>query len=70
MGASEQVLGTHEFADITGVFFMPEKLHTCSAQSAPFIDHATRATPVSAKWVPSLDERRALRVQKQEADPV
>ena len=64
MFSSEQVLETHEFADITGVFFMPEKLHTCSAQGAPFIDHATRATPVSALWVSSLDERRTLRVQE------
>lgn len=65
MDTSEQVLETHESADIAGVFFMPEQSHTCSAQGAPFIDHAMRVTPVSAKWVSSLDERRTLRAQEQ-----
>ena len=64
MFSSEQVLETHGIADTTGVFCCPQKLHTCSAQSAPFIDHAMRVTPVLAPWVSSLDERRALRVQE------
>jgi hypothetical protein len=70
MFSSEQVLETHVIADTTGVFCCPRQLHTCSAQGAPFIDHAMRVTPVLATWVSSLDERRTLRVQKQEADPM
>ncbi len=62
---SEQVLETHGIADTTGVFLCPKQLHTCSAQGAPFIDHAMRVTPVLAPWVSSLDERRTLRVQEQ-----
>ncbi len=63
MFSSEQVLETHGIANATGVFCCPKQLHTCSAQGAPFIDHAAWATPVLASWVSSLDERRTLRVQ-------
>ncbi len=70
MFSSEQVLGTHEVADLTGVFFMPadncipvrRKVRRSSIMLRGF-------TPVSASWVPSLDERRTLRVQKQEMHP-
>lgn len=47
MGASEQVLGTHSVANVRGVFFYAQQLHTCSAQGAPFIDHAMRHARVS-----------------------
>jgi len=62
MGCSEQVLGTHEFANVTGVFFMP---NNC----IPVRRKVRRSsimlcgTPALATWVPSLDERRTLRVR-------
>lgn len=65
MGASEQVLETHVFANVTGAFFMPA--NNCipvrrKARRSSF--YATRVTPVLANWVSSHDERRALRVQE------
>jgi 5-methylcytosine-specific restriction endonuclease McrA len=65
MVTSEQVLETHEFANITGVFFMPA--NNCipvrrKVRCSSF--HAMRATPVLAKWVSSHDEQRTLRVQE------
>ena len=68
MSSSEQVLETHGIATTTGVFCCPKK-HTCSAQSAPSIDHAATANACVATWVSSLDERRTLRVPKQEMHP-
>jgi hypothetical protein len=69
MGASEQVLGTHSIANARGVFFMP---NNC----IPVRRKVRRSsimlcgTPALANWVPSLDERRTLRVQQQEAGPM
>lgn len=63
MGDSEQVLGTHSIANVRGVFFMP---NNCK----PVRRKVRRSsimlcgTSVLANWVPSLDERRTLRVQE------
>ena len=65
MGASEQVLGTHSIANVRGVFFMPDNC-------IPVRRKVRRSsimlcgTPALANWVPSLDERRTLRVRLQE----
>ncbi len=62
MFPSEQVLGTHSIANVRGVFFMPincipvrRKVRRSSIMLG--------GTPALANWVPSLDERRTLRVQ-------
>jgi hypothetical protein len=65
---SEQVLGTHSIANYTDGFFMP-------SNCIPVRRKVRRSsimlcgTSVLANWVPSLDERRTLRVQKQEMHP-
>ena len=62
MVSSEQVLGTHEFANVRGVFFMPDNcipVRRKVRRSSIMLCGA----PALAKWVPSLDERRTLRVR-------
>jgi len=62
MSSSEQVRGTMSLLT-QRAFFIAQKLHTCSAQGAPFIVHAAKADARVATQVPRHDERRTLRVR-------
>ena len=66
MGASEQVLGTHSIANVRGVFFMPAYNCIPVRRKVRRSSIMLCGTPALAKWVPSLDERRTLRVRQQE----
>lgn len=65
LGASEQVLGTHVFAAVRGIFLLPKSIPVRrTARRLSFM--LQRRNALVAMWVPSHDRRRAVRVQQQE----